>query len=113
MRNSFEKFIIKSSKTPKQGIFFSLALLAKISPIKLDLSIFFTFLAFTSFSIDEAETKVFFCLSSIICANRFFKDFVTEILYLFVFTSFSFTMLLICIYAKRLKAYLVGMIMND
>ena len=27
-----------------------------------------------SFSIDEAETRVFLCLSSIICADKLFKD---------------------------------------
>ena len=39
---------------------FSFALFANISPIKEDFSIFFTFFDLTSFSIEDAETKVFF-----------------------------------------------------
>ena len=50
-----------------------MALLAKISPIKIDFSIFLTFFTFISFSIDEAETRVLFDLSSIICADKLFK----------------------------------------
>ena len=67
-------------------LFFSLALLAKISPIKVDFSIFLIFLFLISFSIEEAETKVFFSLSSIICADKFFRDFEIETLNLLKFT---------------------------
>ena len=56
--------------------------MASISPTKLDFSIFLTFFPLISFSIDDTETNVFFLLSSIICADKLFKDFVTEILYL-------------------------------
>ena len=38
--------------------------------------------------------KVFLCLSSIICADKLFKDFDTEILYLLLLTVFSFFLFL-------------------
>ena len=67
-------------------MFFSFALLARISPIKLDFSIFLILFFFKSFSIEEAETNVFLSLSSIICAEILFNDLDTETLYLlFIF----------------------------